>query len=70
MKEMLISVCDTQEEAQFAFALWNDLEYTVAEPEQVQHVQLLEVDGPPPDFVLSGKFARAGQALWIVTARR
>lgn len=67
MSNLLINVCDSQDEANFASALWKAKGYTTVTTSQVQMIQLLEVDGNPGNYALAGKYARAG-TLWIVTA--
>lgn len=74
MIEMTIAVCDSQQEVQFAVTLLERLGYTVAQPDQVQRIQLLEAvstsNNAPSNFFMSGRFAKVGQALFVVTGRR
>ena len=67
---LLEIVCDTQAEANFAVAWCQQKNYQNITVRQAEQIQMVEVEGAPPNYVFSGKYARVSQALWKVSAEK
>lgn len=70
MNTQIIIVCDTEAERDFARQLCTQRGYRVVNVAQPQHIQVMEVDGNAPNYALTGKYARMGAGLWVVTAEK